>query len=461
MQTYTQSIVPSALLLLPFFLYMYDSQCTGSVRSLASPYSCSVPPRCPTSHTMLKAYKTCYNSPSHNSPLPLEDQLTTLERKLALAQTRLNSTRIKNNQLIEKVQETREQATSLKAVISNLSVQVHNIKDLVATERFSTLQEQIAVRDGIDQLRQMKNQYRCSGLKSNAANQALQWYLLSKRQTTVAATASQSFSEERGERGLRIAVLRALVGKWKQSIRDTSREVSSRRTHTAALAAQADRLQSHFNTTSLLEAVREAKQCFTNSDHLEKEVWEVQVHREELKTTLKHLKSASQAWVAIKNGEVEQLQTRKRELTAQVNDLDKKKPRCKFAQMKLDRAFREVLDKVKKLKLLEMLSEKGLKSRTSKELRTEELETADKATLLRLFRVLEDKIMQVVEKHERCQTTPKNRSAGFSASTKHVISPSMCEDLKSHHWDSVPGSANYRSRRLLATSCLHRRDKPN
>lgn len=442
---------------------MYDSQSTGSVLSLASPYSCSVPPRSATSRTLQKACRTCYNSPSHshNSPLPLADQLATLERKLALAQTRLNSTKIRNSQLIEKVQETKEDTKSLKTVISRLSVQVLNIKDSVVTQRFSTLQEQIAVRDGIDELRQLKNQYRCSGFESNAAHQVLQWYLLGKRQATAEATASQSFSEEKGERGLRIAVLRALVGKWKQSIRDLSREVSSRKTHTAALATQAGRLQSHFNAVSLVEAVREAKQCFTNSDHLEKEVWELQMHADELKITLNHLKSASQAWVSTKNGEIEQLQTRKRELKAQVNDLDKMKPRCKFAQMKLDRAFREVLDKVKKLKLLEMLNEKGLKSRTSKELRAEELETADKATLLRLFRVLEDKIMQVVERHERSQTTPKHRSTGFPAIKKHVVSPSMCEDLKSHHWDSVPGSATYRSHRILAMSCLHRRDKPS
>ena len=126
-------------------------------------------------------------------------------------------------------------------------------------------------------------------------------------------------------------------------------------------------------------------------------------------------------------------------------------------KLRLERAFLAVLGGVKKLKVLEMLKERGIRCRMSEELRTEELETASLATIQRLFRVLDDKIMQILEKHKRVQVAIPSLlipvSKRFTASASLIVPPSIEEMLRRpFQWSNVPGGEAYRSHRVLISA---------
>ena len=345
----------------------------------------------------------------------------------------------------------------MKSVVGRLSLQVLHTTDSITSLRSSDTQTQLSVQNSLQSLRRMQNQYLCTGLDANSARKVWQWYIAHVGSSTTNSTASQSPVGERRDRGELRNVLEVLLHKWTVNIVRTRRDFNESRTRSAALTVQAASLCNHFNGIALQNAVILAEKRYLHSESLEKHLSELNCSIDLLTVSLQQDQCNIQSHQFTIKGELEQSQNRQKDLKEQLEALKKQKAMKSIDKLRLERAFLAVLGGVKKLKVLEMLKERGIRCRMSEELRTEELETASLATIQRLFRVLDDKIMQILEKHKRVQVPIPSLlipvSKRFTASASLIVPPSIEEMLRRpFQWSNVPGGEAYRSHRVLISA---------
>lgn len=424
---------------------------TSSLPSLARTAPSLNPPN--RSEAKSRSVRSCFHSPTNARNPPKaspEATIKALERQLTLARTQLSSLQTANQGLRAEVQESRVEVVQLHSVVHTLSQEMHQVTQSIATQRSSEVQSQLSVQHSVQSLRKRQKQYLSTGLAANSALKVWQWYTANRSKSEVS-----NRKQEEGKDGREVRkTLKVLVEKWRLMVARIQADFCRNRTTAAALTTQATRLCLHFNGIPLQQALLLAEKRFLHAERLTEHLSELQSNTDLLTTSLQHDQSAMQSHELAIKGETDLLQSRKKDLREQLEALKRQKAMKSIEKLRLERAFLAVLEGVKKLKLLEMLKEGGIACRMSEELRPEELETANSATIQRLFRVLDDKIAQILEKRKRIQTSIPSLqipvSLPFPAISGLIVPPSIEEMLKKpFQWSNLPEGETYRSHRVL------------